>query len=38
MILEDFVDACDPLAVEIKGDFNVRGNIKTTIRASYQKQ
>jgi len=38
MILEDFVNACDPLAVEIDGDFNVRGNIKTTIRASYRKQ
>ena len=37
MILEDFVAACDPLSVEIEGDFNVRGNIKTTIRASYQK-
>jgi len=37
MILEDFVSACDPLAVEIEGDFNVRGNIKTTIRASYKK-
>src|SRR5436190_7899549 len=38
MILEDFVTACDPLSVAIAGDFNVRGNIKTTIRASYQKQ
>lgn len=38
MILEDFVSACDPLAVELEGDFNVRGNIKTTVRASYQKQ
>jgi 7-cyano-7-deazaguanine reductase len=38
MILEDFVIACDPLAVEIEGDFNVRGNIKTTISASYEKQ
>src|SRR5438128_9149877 len=37
MILEDFVTACDPLRVEIEGDFNVRGNIKTTIRASYRK-
>ena len=37
MILEDFVSACDPLRVEIEGDFNVRGNIKTTIRASYRK-
>jgi 7-cyano-7-deazaguanine reductase len=34
-ILEDFVDACDPLRVEIEGDFNVRGNIKTVIRARY---
>ena len=37
MILEDFVTACDPLSVEIEGDFNVRGNIKTTIRARYRK-
>lgn len=34
-ILEDFVAACDPLRAELFGDFNVRGNIKTTIRASY---
>ena len=38
VILEDFVTACDPLRVEIEGDFNVRGNIKTTIRASYSKE
>jgi len=38
LILEDFVNACDPLSVEIEGDFNVRGNIKTTIRATYDKQ
>ena len=38
MILEDFVNACDPLSVELEGDFNVRGNIKTTVRASYRKQ
>ena len=38
MILEDFVSACDPLSVEIEGDFNVRGNIKTTVKASYKKQ
>ena len=29
--------ACDPLEVNIEGDFNVRGNIKTTVRASYKK-
>ena len=37
-ILEDFVRACQPLAVEIEGDFNIRGNIKTVIRASYQRK
>ena len=37
VILEDFVKACDPLQVEIEGDFNVRGNIKTVVRASYSR-
>lgn len=37
IILEDFVRACDPLKVEIEGDFHVRGNIKTVVRASYTK-
>jgi 7-cyano-7-deazaguanine reductase len=37
VILEDFVAACDPLRVEIEGDFHVRGNIKTIVRASYKK-
>src|SRR5919206_2258631 len=37
MIMEDFVNACEPLSVEIEGDFNVRGNIKTTVKASYRK-
>ena len=35
IILEDFVQACDPLRVEIEGDFHVRGNIKTVVRARY---
>jgi 7-cyano-7-deazaguanine reductase len=38
LIMEDFVRACDPLRVEIEGDFHVRGNVKTIVRASYQKQ
>jgi 7-cyano-7-deazaguanine reductase len=37
IILEDFVTACDPLRVDIEGDFHVRGNIKTIVRASYTK-
>jgi len=36
-ILEDFVGACDPMSVDIEGDFNIRGNIKTVIRASYRR-
>ena len=38
MILEDFVTACDPLRVEIEGDFHVRGNIKTVVKASYSER
>jgi len=38
VILEDFVAACDPLRVELEGDFNVRGNVKTVVRAKYEKQ
>ena len=38
VIREDFVSACDPLKLEIVGDFNVRGNIKTVVRTSYQKK
>ena len=38
LILEDFVRACDPLRVEIESDFHVRGNIKTVVRASYEKR
>jgi len=37
-VLEDFVRSCNPLSVEIEGDFNVRGNIKTVIRASYRRE
>ncbi len=37
IILDDFVKACDPMRVEIEGDFHMRGNIKTVVRASYAK-
>src|SRR6266700_291408 len=37
IILEDFVKACDPLSVEMVGEFNVRGNIRTKVSASYRK-
>lgn len=35
-ILDDMVEALKPWKMEVVGDFNVRGNIKTVIRASYQ--
>lgn len=38
IILEDFVKACDPLRAEIEGDFHVRGNIKTVVRANYTRK
>lgn len=38
ILIEDFVKACDPLKVELEGDFHVRGNIKTVVRASYIKE
>ena len=36
-VLEDIVAACQPRQVEVVGDFNVRGGIKTVVRANYQK-
>lgn len=36
-VLEDVAAACQPREVEVIGDFNVRGGIKTVVRASYQK-
>ncbi|HIC16535.1 TPA: NADPH-dependent 7-cyano-7-deazaguanine reductase QueF [Candidatus Poribacteria bacterium] len=34
-IMEDFVASCNPRKVEIEGDFNIRGGIKTVVHASY---
>ncbi|MBC8233067.1 NADPH-dependent 7-cyano-7-deazaguanine reductase QueF [bacterium] len=36
-ILDDFVCACDPRSVEIIGDFNVRGGIKTVVKSNYKR-
>lgn len=35
-ILTDLVETCAPWSMEVWGDFNVRGNIKTVIRAKYE--
>lgn len=37
-MLDDFVRACAPRSVEIIGDFNVRGGIKTVVKANYKKE
>ena len=37
-IMDDFVAAARPRWVEVIGDFNVRGGIKSEVRASYGKR
>ncbi len=34
-ILDDFVEACDPKWMELKADFNPRGNVHTIIRVTH---
>jgi 7-cyano-7-deazaguanine reductase len=36
-VLEDFVAACRPRKAEVVGDFNIRGGIKTVVRASCER-
>jgi 7-cyano-7-deazaguanine reductase len=36
-ILDDLVAVLDPWEIEVKGDFNVRGNIKTVVTARHEK-
>lgn len=37
-ILDDLVELLEPRWIRVTGDFNVRGNIKTVITASYRKE
>ncbi len=37
VILQDLIDLLDPWAISVVGDFNVRGNIKTVVRAEHKK-
>ena len=37
IIMDDLVKLLDPWELDVTGDFNVRGNIKTVIRASHRK-
>jgi 7-cyano-7-deazaguanine reductase len=36
-ILDDFVEACDPLSITVKGDFYPRGNVHTVIEVKHRK-
>ena len=36
MILQDLVDLLDPKFIEVKSDFNVRGNIHTLVTARHE--
>jgi len=36
-ILDDFVAACDPLEIKIKGDFNPRGNVHTVVEVTHHR-
>ncbi|MBK7843266.1 MAG: NADPH-dependent 7-cyano-7-deazaguanine reductase QueF [Bdellovibrionales bacterium] len=37
LILDDLIVLLDPFEIEVKGDFNVRGNIKTIVTAKHAK-
>lgn len=37
-VLEDFVAACNPRRIEVEGDFNIRGGLKTVVRTSYNRR
>ncbi len=36
-VLDDFVAACDPLELTVRGDFLPRGNVHTVIEVKHQK-
>jgi 7-cyano-7-deazaguanine reductase len=38
VILQNMVDLLDPWEIEVVGDFNVRGNIKTVVTARHSKE
>ena len=37
-ILDDLVEVCHPRWMEVVGDFNPRGNVKTVVRAEHRKK
>lgn len=37
-IVDDFVRACDPIALDVTGDFAVRGGIVTRVSVAYERE
>ncbi|MXX14471.1 MAG: preQ(1) synthase [Gemmatimonadetes bacterium] len=37
-IVDDFVAACDPLSLDVTGDFTVRGGIETRVSVAYDRE
>ena len=37
-IVDDFVRACDPLSLDVTGDFTVRGGIVTRVSVAYERE
>ncbi|MEE2839219.1 MAG: preQ(1) synthase [Acidobacteriota bacterium] len=37
-ILDDIVVAVEPVRCEVRGDFNLRGGIKTVVRANFERE
>ncbi|HWP46910.1 MAG TPA: preQ(1) synthase [Candidatus Limnocylindrales bacterium] len=37
-ILDDLVEACQPIRMTVVGDFNVRGGIKSIVTAEYKRK
>jgi 7-cyano-7-deazaguanine reductase len=37
-ILDDFIAACDPLEIKVKGDFNPRGNVHMVVEVEHCKE
>lgn len=37
-ILQDLVEICDPVKMTIEAEFTIRGGLKTTVKAEYNKE
>ncbi len=37
-IVDDFVRACDPVTLDVTGDFTVRGGIETRVSVAYERE